>query len=28
VIIGGPPWPNAIRATDATNIAIVNRRTF
>ena len=21
VIIGGPPWPNAIRATDATNIA-------
>jgi hypothetical protein len=28
VIIGGPPWPNAIRATDAINIAIVNRRTF
>jgi hypothetical protein len=28
VIIGGPPWPKAIRATDATNIAIVNRRTF
>ena len=27
-LIGGPPWPNAIRATDATNIATVNRRTF
>jgi hypothetical protein len=28
VIIGGPPCPNATRATAATNIAIINRRTF
>jgi len=28
VIIGGPPCPNATRATAAINAAIVSRRTF